>query len=87
MEKYTATGAWIETEYNFTLQTPKGEVLCSITKNETGTYYPYVKEQWTEDKEVSLYEAIDSCLKYLGVPSKDRVRLCKEIEKLINTKT
>ncbi len=37
-----------------------------------GTYFPYVKGKWTEDKEISLQEAFESALKYLGISAKER---------------
>lgn len=51
-------------------------VNCHITEEpDSKLFLPFVNNKWTEDKESNLHDAIDSCLKRLGIPKKEREQI------------
>lgn len=70
------------TTFEYSLSTPNGPITISILKTESDVYFPYIKGVWTGDKECTLRGAVDSCLRYLGVPSKQRALLLNHATQL-----
>ncbi len=77
----------IEFVFNFCLYIDGNMVLCSVGRDSgpDGIYFPRVNNRWTEDKENSFQKAVDSCLKYLGVPEKERPSIITQVTRRTQT--
>lgn len=85
-KEFKFEGVTKSTTFDYLLQTPNGAVPISIVKTESDLYWPYVKDTWTEDKEPTLRDAIESCLRYLGLSEKHRRALTDQAVDLYNKK-